>query len=72
VHKGPSIAYGFFDPEAEAGLGVSMGPRDVSPARMIFTKAQESTKENSSLCAPWKGAITQWETDPPGTFRSSR
>jgi hypothetical protein len=22
--------------------------------------------------APWKGAITQWETDPPGNFRSSR
>jgi hypothetical protein len=22
--------------------------------------------------APWKGTITQWETDPPGNFRSSR
>jgi ribosome-associated translation inhibitor RaiA len=22
--------------------------------------------------APWKGAISQWETDPPGNFRSGR
>jgi DNA helicase II / ATP-dependent DNA helicase PcrA len=24
------------------------------------------------LRAPWKGAISQWETNPPGNFRSGR
>jgi hypothetical protein len=27
---------------------------------------------NRKFCAPWKGAISEWETNPPGNYRSSR
>jgi hypothetical protein len=31
-----------------------------------------SWQKPETLSAPWKGAITQWEIDPPGNCRSSR
>jgi hypothetical protein len=30
------------------------------------------TTFNREFCAPWKGAISQWELGPPGNYRSSR
>ena len=31
-----------------------------------------SAESNLKLCAPWEGAISQWELAPPGNYRSSR
>jgi hypothetical protein len=42
---------------------------------LVVARAQPGPRQEVSRGrkrAPWKGAITQWETDPPGNFRSSR
>ena len=53
--------------EAAPGRGVDFGsPRHVSPDGGLADHDTEFER------APWKGAISQLETNPPGNFRSSR
>jgi hypothetical protein len=46
--------------------------RAYSGSRLIFWEHVATDFLTHLLRAPWKGAISQWETNPPGNFRSGR
>ena len=43
---------------------------DNDPAVQVSYESVRSS--SSTVCAPWKGVISQWGIDPPGNCRSSR
>src|SRR5262252_9048265 len=67
------LIHGHFEPRGQYAPEFREGLcQDVSSADEIGVAYVIAGDTSKHLCAPWKGAITQWETDPPGNFRSSR